>query len=346
MTRRHVITGGSGFLGQRLAGALLARGERVTIFDLVPPRSMPVEMITGDIASAADLARLRLGPDDVVHHLAARQFHGIVPRRDRDGWFDAVNVAGTRALLQAMATGGARRMLFVSTDMTYGVPTHTPVPPTHAQAPIGPYGRSKVAAERLIATAAEEFGLRATIFRPRLIAGAGRLGILARLFQLIALGLPVPMIGSGRNRYQMIAVEDCVAAMIRATERDLPPGPFNLGSNDPPTVRELLRSLIARARSRSVLIPTPAALVQRTLATLDRAGLPLLYPEQFAIADADYVLDTSETRAALRWAPSRRDGDILFDAYHHFRSHPPRTESAATQRPPPRSAGAPSRGVG
>lgn len=340
MTHRHVITGGAGFLGERLAAALTARGERVTVFDQVAPRTTVGEVVLGDVASADDLARLRLGRDDVVHHLAARQFHGAVPRHDRDGWFAAVNVAGTRALLAAMRAGGAHQLLFVSTDMTYGVPVHTPVPPSHQQVPIGPYGRSKVGAERLIAAAADEFGLRATVFRPRLIAGAGRLGILAKLFRLIALGLPVPMIGSGRNRYQMIAVEDCVAALIRAADRGLPPGPFNLGSSGPPTVRELLRSLIARAGSRSVVLPTPARLVQRTLATMDRAGVPLLYPEQFAIADADYVLDTAATRAALDWSPSRRDADILFDAYRHFRSPSARAHDA-----PALSLAAPSRGV-
>jgi dTDP-glucose 4,6-dehydratase len=340
VTRRHVITGGAGFLGERLAAALAARGERVTVFDQVAPRTEIDEVVIGNVAAMDDLARLRLGPDDVVHHLAARQFHGAVPRRDRDEWFAAVNVEGTRALLAAMRAGGARQLLFVSTDMTYGMPVHTPVPPTHQQVPIGPYGRSKVSAERLIAAAADEFGLRATIFRPRLIAGAGRLGILAKLFRLIALGLPVPMIGSGRNRYQMIAVEDCVVALIRAADRGLPPGPFNLGSSEPPTVRDLLRSVIDRAGSRSVVLPTPARWVQRTLAMMDRAGVPLLYPEQFAIADADYVLDTAATRIALDWAPSRRDGDILFDAYRHFRS-----QSAPTQDTLPVSLAEPRRGV-
>ncbi|OWK24487.1 hypothetical protein AJ87_21295 [Rhizobium yanglingense] len=87
------------------------------------------------------------------------------------------------------------------------------------QRPIGPYGRSKVGAERLLMQACREFGLHATIFRPRLIAGAGRLGILTKLFRLIRAGLPIPLIGAGKNRYQMIAVEDCVAAALAAVER-------------------------------------------------------------------------------------------------------------------------------
>jgi dTDP-glucose 4,6-dehydratase len=317
---RHVITGGSGFVGSRLAAALHARGEKVVVFDIAPPADSSVEFVAGNIQHPGDIARLRLAPGDIVHHLAARQFHGSVPQNHRDSWFTAVNATGTRHLLNAMSKSGADRMVFFSTDMTYGPPTSSPVLPTHPQAPIGPYGRSKLAAEKLIIAAGNDFGLGATIFRPRLIAGAGRLGILAKLFRLVSWNLPVPMIGSGHNRYQMIAVEDCVAAALRSVEFGCPAGPFNLGSAAPPTVRELLTDLIARAGSRSMLVPTPAGQVQAVLGALDRAGLTLLYPEQFAIADSDYVLDTASTTAALDWSPVRRDQDIIFEAFDHFRS--------------------------
>jgi dTDP-glucose 4,6-dehydratase len=319
MTRRHIITGGSGFVGQRLAEALRARGEPVVIFDITAPADSAVDFVAGSIQHPGDIARLHLAPGDVVHHLAARQFHGAVPRHHRDSWFAAVNTTGTRHLLSAMSARGAKQLIFFSTDMTYGLPQTNPVLPTHPQAPIGPYGQSKLAAEKLILAAGADHGLQATIFRPRLIAGAGRLGILARLFQLVAWNLPVPMIGSGENRYQMIAAEDCVAAALRAVDCGFPAGPFNLGSAEPPTVRELLGDLIARAGSHSILVPTPARAVQSVLGLLDRAGMTLLYPEQFAIADSDYTLDTTATSAALGWSPARRDEDIIFEAFSHFR---------------------------
>jgi dTDP-glucose 4,6-dehydratase len=247
---RHVITGGSGFTGKRLIEAVAARGEEAVVFDLVAPgrgAEDKVSFVQGDIRNADDVARVGLKPGDVVHHLAARQFHGEVPKTGRDAWFADVNVEGTRVVLEAMAKGGADRLVFFSTDMTYGVPSQTPVPAGHAQAPIGPYGRSKLAAEKLLLAAVAEKDLRATIFRPRLISGAGRLGVLAKLFKLVQIGAPVPMIGSGRNRYQMIAVDDCAAAALRAADLGCPTGPFNLGSDNPPTVRELLTELIRRA---------------------------------------------------------------------------------------------------
>lgn len=320
MTPRHVITGGSGFVGSHLAAALIARGQAVTIFDVSPPRQPGLAFVQGDIRHDDDIAKLRLGPNDVVYHLAARQFHGAVPRRNRREWFEQVNAAGTRNLLAAMKQAGARRLVFFSTDMTYGRPTRSPIRDNQVQRPIGPYGASKLAAEQWIFDAAGRWSLAATVFRPRLIAGAGRLGILTKLFALIERGLPVPMIGSGRNRYQMISVDDCVSAALHAVDQGVPTGAFNLGSIDPPTVKALLADLVARAGSRSMLVPTPAPLVQAVLAALDRIGLTLLYPEQFAIADADYVLDTSRTARVLSWQPAHNDRDILAAAYDHYRS--------------------------
>lgn len=318
MTGRHVITGGAGFVGRRLAAALRAQGEEVVIFDTVQSTCPGALSVQGDVRNMADIARLALGPQDRVYHLAARQFHGAVPRHGRDEWFREVNTQGTRNMLEAMRQGGATRLIFFSTDMTYGRPTQSPVPDNHLQRPIGPYGRSKFAAEQWINSAGCNWNLSATIFRPRLIAGAGRLGILTRLFMLIQHGLPVPMIGSGCNRYQMIAVDDCVSAALHAAALDFPSGAFNLGSSTPPTVRSLLQGLIEQSGSRSILIPTPARLVQAVLAGMDRLGATLLYPEQFAIADADYVLDTTRTTTAMKWSPTQSDGDILYAAYQHF----------------------------
>ncbi len=316
---RHVVTGGSGFTGTALIRMLLDRGAEVVNFDLRPPDDPAIQrsaaFITGDVTNPADLTRLHFQPDDVVYHLAARQFADAVPRRGRDAWFHAVNVVGTRNVTAAMAVAGARRLVFFSTDMTYGRPETCPVPVHHSQRPLGPYGRTKVAAEQIIRTTP---GLQATIFRPRLITGPGRLGILGKLFRLIRRGLPVPMIGAGDNRYQMVGVDDCARAALLAVDADCPNATFNLGSAAPPTTRELLRGIIDHAGSRSVLLPISARLLKPLLAALDRMGLTLLYPEQFGIADIDILLDTVDTRQALGWRPLRSDLEMMIAAYDAF----------------------------
>jgi nucleoside-diphosphate-sugar epimerase len=318
---RHVITGGSGFLGQRLAGLLAAKGAHVVLFDLAAPADQSTRrtslFVKGDVTAPADLDRLELKPGDVVYHLAARQFGDAVPWRRRYDWFAAVNVTGTREVISSMIRFGVDRIVYFSTDMTYGLPTVIPVPPTHAQQPLGPYGASKLAAERLIKQAGRE-GISATIFRPRLITGPGRLGIFSKLFRLIRRDLPVPLVGNGANRYQMISVDDCARAAVRTVELACPAGPFNLGSANPPTARELISSIIGHANSRSILIPTPAPLLKAALWAMDALGVGLMYPEQFRIADADILLDTGDTKRVLGWEPADDDTSSMIAAYRAF----------------------------
>lgn len=318
---RHIITGGSGFTGKVLAKNLIQKGQKVVNFDLKnyddEYLKNNTEYVQGDIRSLNDIQKLNLTPDDIVYHLAARQFADAVPKKGRKEWFFEVNVQGTKNILEEMDKAGTTKMVFFSTDMTYGVPDTCPVSTNHPQRPLGPYGESKVAAEQLIRSYPK---LNATIFRPRLITGAGRLGILGKLFKLISMGLPVPMIGNGLNRYQMVSVEDCAKAAEIAMEKGFPRKAYNLGSANPPTTKELLHAIVNHAGSKSIVISTPAGALKLVLSLLDKLGLTLLYPEQFGIADKNILLDTSETINELGWAPSKSDIDAMCEAYDNFRS--------------------------
>ena len=163
-----------------------------------------------------------------------------------------------------MAARGATKLVHFTSDMIYGHAKTAPVTEEHPADPLGEYGKSKLATEHLCQRYRDN-GMRITIFRPRLIIGPGRLGILLKLFRLIDMHLPVPMIGPGKNAYQFVSVYDCASAARLAWQAGLPNEVYNLGSDDPPPVRELLSQLIAEACSRSVLVPTPAILVKAVL---------------------------------------------------------------------------------
>jgi dTDP-glucose 4,6-dehydratase len=326
---RHVIIGGDGFTGRWLARDVVADGEEVLVADLQQsnlPIYRDVAFQAMDITDPASVAALPIGPDDVIYNLAARQYHLAVPRRDREAFFDAVNFRGTGHLLDHMAARDCHRLVSFSTDMVYGFPQRLPVDTNHPCLPLGPYGGSKLKSETLCRKYRDgkfrEGGMNITILRPRLIIGPGRLGVLAKLFRLIERGLPVPMIGNGRNHYQMVSVFDCVSAARCAVAKGLPNGEYNLGSDNPPPVRALLQALIDEAGSRSVLLPTPGSLVKLVLGGLDRIGLPLLYREQYAIADEEYLVDIEATKQALGWQPQYRDDDMIRQAFREFRRQP------------------------
>jgi len=319
---KHVIFGGDGYLGRHLARELLGRGENVVICDIQKSNLDiydSVQFVELDITDRAAFARLALSPEDVVHHYAARLLVPIVKKNEREEYFWSVNFHGTRNVLDYCYAQGVRKLIYFTTDMVYGHTRSIPKFEDHPRAPIGPYGAAKAASEDMCETFRER-GMNITIFRPRLIIGPGRLGILENLFKLIDSNLPVPVIGSAKNNYQFVSVFDCVSAVLAALEKGVPNGTYNLGAKNPPKVTKLLGDLVRQANSKSFLLPTPAGPVKRVLAALDWINCPLMDPEQFLIADQTCVLDVTKAKRELDWEPAFKDEDMLIAAYQDYRA--------------------------
>ena len=330
---KHIIIGGDGFVGRHLVPLLLADGEEVVVADVSKsnlPHYGQATHIACDVTDAAQVNRLPIGPDDIVHNLAAKMLSPLQKRRDRYDFFYPVNFVGASNVLEAMRNAGAHKFVQFTTDMVYGHTVQSPQTEDHPRTPLGHYGGSKLAIEDKCFEMRRE-GMQISIMRPRLIIGPGRLGILAKLFKLIDNNLPVPMIGSGRNPYQFVSVYDCASASYLAAKHGCPNGEYNLGSKNPPSVKELLGNLIKVANSRSVLVPTPAPLVKLTLATFDKVNLPIMDPEQYLIADEFCVRDTSAIEADLGWRARYNDSDMLNASYAEYRGLPTSVKPAATK---------------
>lgn len=203
--------------------------------------------------------------------------------------------------------------------MVYGYAESVPVNEIQPLKPLGPYGKTKMIAEKMIMDVVEASKLRATIFRPRLIIGAGRLGILVKLFKLVQGNLPVPIIGRGQNRFQFVGVSDCAKASIMAARLGCPVGIFNLGSLNPPTTQSLLNDFIHSVGSRSKVIPVPSFLIKSALECLNFLKLSPMDPEQYRIADKDIVVDIQKAQNLLGWIPEEDDLDMLLSAFETYR---------------------------
>lgn len=332
---RHVIFGGDGFVGRHLAPRLLAEGEEVVVADIAKgdwPHYRDVRFAYCDVTDPASVRAVGIEADDMVYNLSAKMLSPIQVRAKRHDFFYPVNYHGTVHIIEAMDKAGAKSLVHFTTDMIYGHTVAFPMTEEHPVAPLGEYGRSKLDTE-VLASEWRGRGMSITLFRPRLIIGPGRLGILEKLFRLINLNLPVPMIGSGRNPYQFISVFDCAEAARLAWKAGVPNEAYNLGSLEPPPVRKLLGDLIRHAGSRSLLVPTPAWAVKRTLDLLDRLNMPLMDPEQYLIADEMCVLDVSKAGRELGWVPKHRDEDMLIAAYDEYRAKKAGKAAAASRVP-------------
>lgn len=317
---KYIIFGGAGFVGRYLVRSLLAQGKNVVVCDM---QELPESefsrgrFIKTDVTRPDDLTAVPMTADDIIIHLAARQYHLAVPRAGREAFFFDVNFHGTENVLSTMEAKGCRRLIYFSTDMTYGKPEFLPVTVNHPQHPFGPYGASKKASEDICRQYRAK-GFSITIFRPRMILGPGRLGILKKLFRLMEWNLPVPLIGNGENCYQMISVFDCVSAIERAIACGIPNDEYNLGSEQPPKVYDLLHDVIRNVGSHSPIIRTNGALVKACLRLSAKLGIELLYKEQYEIADENYIVDIEHTKQTLGWAPQYSDADMLAQAYEYY----------------------------
>lgn len=319
---RHIIFGGDGFVGRHLAPKLVADGEDVVVADIMKsdlPHYAKARFVRCDVTDPEQVNAVGIRSDDMVYNLSAKMLSPIQVRAKRHDFFWPVNVHGTENIIHAMARADAPKLVHFTTDMIYGHTVFHPMTEDHPVAPLGEYGMSKLKTEELAADWRAQ-GMNISLFRPRLIIGPGRLGILEKLFKLIDMNLPVPMIGSGKNPYQFISVFDCAEAARLAWKAGVPNEAYNLGSLNPPSVRKLLGDLIKHAGSRSILIPTPGWAVKRTLDLLDWMNMPIMDPEQYLIADEDCLLDVSKGKRDLGWVPQYRDEDMLIAAYREYRA--------------------------
>jgi dTDP-glucose 4,6-dehydratase len=324
---RHILIGGNGFLGREMVRQILDRpGDTAVVVDMdesfvrFPERALPgITYHRADVSVPGSLDALALGDDDVVHHLATRLITPNNPRFGRDAYFRVCAVDGTTEILAWMKRQGNRRLVFWSTDMVYGPAVQVPRTESHPRMPFGPYGRSKVAAEDIVNRAVAAGDVTVTTFRPRLILGPGRLGILEVLFRMIDAGRPVPLIGQGINRFQFVSVADCARASLTAADMGCPNGTYNLGSENSPMVIDLMTEFVKMTGSRSRIVRTPGWLVKAVLRTLNLFKVAPMDPEQFEIADLDVSLDIGAARRDLGWRPRHRDLDLLVAAYRSYK---------------------------
>lgn len=315
--RRFILVGGSGFVGQYVLKELARTypDEERYVLDLVKPKQgFGAKFHFCDLTQKIDFSFL---PQDIVIHLAARQYHPKPPRNGREAYFFELNLQGTKRLIDKMSEAHCKTMIYFSTDMVYGLPQELPLRRSHPKCPFGPYGRSKLASEEFLNELWDE-GYRISIFRPRMIVGRGRFGLLEKLFWLIKHNLPVPMIGSGKNCYQMVSVEDCANAVVCAIKSGIPNASLNLGSKNPPPIRELLLELIKEVGSRSVVFPTWGLGLKWILQFMGSLGVELMFEEQFRIADLEYIVDISETFEIISWEPRYSDQEMLMQAYEEY----------------------------
>lgn len=217
--RPTLVTGASGFIGQRLVRALEADGRAV--------RRMSRSTLSGAGVVHADLldrAALQQACENVgvVFHCAGHAHagdDGQDARRHRD-----VNFVGTRNLADAAGRAGVGCFVFMSSVKAMGLPGSACVDETWPVPPDSEYGRAKRDAEEAVLESGQRFGMRTTNLRLAMVYGRGGRGNLDRMARAILQGWFPPLPETGAKR-SLVHVDDVVAAAqkvmddLRATGR-------------------------------------------------------------------------------------------------------------------------------
>jgi nucleoside-diphosphate-sugar epimerase len=268
------------------------------------------------------------GADVLVHAAAA------LPIQASRESIRTVNVGGTGVAFAAAAGAGVGRAVLISSTAVYGVPKHHPIAEDAPLVGVGHYGESKIDAEEV----ARDFGrrgLEVVIVRPKTFIGPERLGVFEILFDWIREGRGIPILGSGSNRYQLLAVEDLVEATVAAAEKDVAGETFNVGATEFGTVRSDLEGLIAHAGSGSRLRPVPARPAELALRALELARLSPLAEWHYRTAHRDSFVDVSKAQRLLGFAPRLSNEQALCETYDWYLANRGRVGAAGvTHRVP------------
>jgi nucleoside-diphosphate-sugar epimerase len=309
---RHLVTGGSGFLGNLIARRLLQRGEQVRILDIWKDCSRPreIEHVACDIRDADGVARAMQGVD-VVHHNVA-----LVPLTKSGKKFWEVNVAGSRIAAEAASRAGVKAFIHMSSSALFGAPKQFPITAETPPCPVEIYGRCKLAGEQAVRSVLEKTKIPLVVIRPRTILGVGRLGIFQILFEWIREGRNVYTIGDGKVGFQFVHAHDLMDFYMLALDTGRP-GVYNVGAAEFGTLREGLENLIAYAGSKSRVRGLPVWPTINLLRALDWLRLCPLAPWHYLTYHKPFYFDVGPL-VAMGWKPAYSNDAMFQESFDWF----------------------------
>lgn len=290
---RVLVTGATGYIGNKAANALGCAGHIVTR----GARRLAVDQNTGwtahgDIAQDVNWPRLLPGIDCVVHCAGPAHVDGLDAALS-----EAAIVGGTARLAEAAADAGVRRLVLISSALVCGSSS----PPGSAldertEQPETVYAHMKLKAERRLARISQATGLERVVLRPPMVYGPGSLGNFARLVAAVRKGIPLPL-GAARAPRSIIGIDNLVSAILVAAVHPRAAGrTYVVADGETTSTADLIRRIAAAMGRSARLAPVPCWLLHGVArmalrgADVERLLRPML-------------LDAGAIRNELGWVP-------------------------------------------
>lgn len=283
-----LITGGAGFIGATLAGALAARGDRIVVVDNFNDYYTPqlkrdrLAALMGDHTYTLYKADIRDGkkmlriftkekPDKVMH-LAAMA--GVRNSITDPLLYEETNVRGTLNLLEAARRTGVKNFVYASSSSVYGANTKQPFSESDmTDAPVCPYAATKKATELLAHTYTSLYGLPTTGLRFFTVYGPwGRpdMGVFKFVANIVD-GKNIDVYNHGKMRRNFTYIDDIVAGTITCIDANLPgANVMNIGGDRDEALMDYIAAVEKHAgkKAHMTMLPMQQGDVQSTVADI------------------------------------------------------------------------------
>jgi nucleoside-diphosphate-sugar epimerase len=309
------VTGGAGFLGINLIRHLLKNGCKVVSYDMANfdyPDADKITSVVGDIRDKDALEKAMVGCDAVVHCAAA------LPLYTKEDIF-STDVDGTRNVMESSLKAGISRVVHISSTAVYGVPDHHPLYETDDMVGVGDYGQAKISAEE-VCVEYRNRGMCVPIIRPKSFIGPERLGVFALFYDWAKDGRGFPLLGNGKNRYQLLDVEDLCDAIWSCLDGDcsVVNDVFNIGSAEFGTMKEDFQAVLDYAGFGKKIRCIPAGPAVAILKLLEKMKLSPLYKWVYDTASTDSFVSIEKAQKVLGFAPKYSNKDALIRNYKWY----------------------------
>ena len=291
-----LVTGSTGFVGRHIVRELVSRGKELkclvrTSSDISMLKGLKVEICYGDVTNQGSL-KMALERVETVIHLVA------IIRETRQATFEGVNYLGTRNLVQTAKMSNVKRLIYMS-NLGAGPDRRFPLLYTKWQ------GEEEV----------RKSGLDYTIFQPSVMFGRGDgfVTVLAGMVKRLPL---VPVIGSGRTRFQLISVDDVTTCVARALEnKQTINQTIPLGGPEYLTFEDITDMVIQTLRLRRLKLHIPMSMMRPMVWAMGRVlPRPPLTSAQLAMLSRDNITDIDIVEKVFGFKPvslQEKIGDML-----------------------------------
>ena len=238
----NLVTGATGFIGQRLIMALEADGA--TCRRLSRQRISCANSYVADLADKSALTAACKGVERIFHCAGhAHAFSSLTGDDAAMHW--QVNFEGTRNLVEAAGQSGVKRFIFLSSVKAMAEPGESCADENFPGQPGTAYGLAKRAAEAAVLEAGRRYGMHVVNLRLAMVYGSGGHGNLERMGRLVTRGLFPPLPETGNHR-SLVHVNDVVAAVRLVADDDRANGgTYIVASSEAPSGRKLFDALRA-----------------------------------------------------------------------------------------------------